>query len=122
VDDEEDWCEALSTALEALGARVQAVGTASAAMSCLAESQTTPLTALVIDVGLPTTDGYSLLKQIRALSGPVADTPAVAVTAYAGNQHEQLAGEVGFDTFCAKPISPEDVAVAILKLTRAPLA
>jgi PAS domain S-box-containing protein len=122
VDDEQDWCEALSTALEALGARVQAVGHASAALSCLAESRSTPFTALVIDVGLPTTDGYSLLKQIRALRGPVADTPAIAVTAYAGSQHQEMAGEVGFNSFCSKPISPEDVAVAILDLTRARLA
>ena len=119
VDDEPDWCDALSTALEALGARVQAVGTAAAAMAVLSGPMSTPLTALVIDVGLPTTDGYSLLKEIRALDGPVAGIPAIAVTAYTGSQHQQMAGEVGFDIFCSKPISPEDVAAAILNLTRA---
>jgi CheY-like chemotaxis protein len=47
----------------------------------------------------------------------VADTPAIAVTAYTGSQHQQMAGEVGFETFCSKPISPEHVAAAILSLT-----
>jgi PAS domain S-box-containing protein len=119
VDDEQDWREALCTELEALGADVRAVGTAAEAMDVLNAPAPRPLTVLVIDVGLPETDGYSLLKDIRALNGPVANTPAVAVTAYADNQHRLIAGEVGFDAFCAKPILPEDVAATILNLTRA---
>ena len=113
VDDEQDWREALCTELEALGADVQTVGTAAEAMDLLNAATLRPLTVLVIDIGLPETDGYSLLKEIRALNGPVANTPAVAVTAYADNQHRLIAGELGFDAFCSKPISPEDVAAAI---------
>jgi CheY-like chemotaxis protein len=119
VDDEQDWREALCTRLEALGARVSAVGTAAEAIAVLTAPLPTPFTALVLDVGLPETDGYSLLKQIRALGGPVARTPALAVTAYSDSQHRQIAGEAGFDGFCSKPISPEEVAATILTLTRA---
>jgi PAS domain S-box-containing protein len=119
VDDEQDWREALCTTLEALGARVNAVGTAAEAIAVVTAPMPTPLTALVLDVGLPETDGYSLLKQIRALGGPVARTPALAVTAYSDSQHRQIASEAGFDGFCSKPISPEEVAATILTLTRA---
>jgi CheY-like chemotaxis protein len=40
----------------------------------------------------------------------------MAVTAYAGATNERRALDAGFDMFRAKPISPEDVATAVLAL------
>jgi PAS domain S-box-containing protein len=117
VDDDGDWSEALATGLQAFGARVFAVATAREALAVLTTEVAAPNVA-VIDIGLPHRDGMDLLQEIRTLEGDVAIIPAVAVTAYAAAEDERRALNAGFDVFCAKPITPENVALAILEATR----
>ena len=117
VDDDVDWSDALATALQGLGARVFAVASAVEALEVLATGAAAPNVA-VLDIGLPTRDGMELLREIRTLEGDVATIPAVAVTAYASPDDEQRALNAGFDAFCAKPITPDHVALAILEATR----
>jgi CheY-like chemotaxis protein len=116
VDDDADWRDALKAGLELRGAQVDAVGTAGEAIDRLHKSDLRP-TAIVLDIGLPEEDGYALIQKIRRLEGDVALTPAVAVTAYAGTEHERRALSCGFDAFRIKPITVEAVAVAVLNVT-----
>jgi CheY-like chemotaxis protein len=118
VDDDVDWSEALCTTLRTLGAEVHAAGTADDAMALLTIAKMLPMTAMVIDVGLPHQDGYSLLAQIRGLGGAAEATPAIAVTAYTSLEHRRRAFEADFAAFCSKPVSPEDIALAILDVTK----
>jgi PAS domain S-box-containing protein len=118
VDDDLDWSDALCTALQGLGAQVAAAGTGTEAIMLLTAPTSPPFTALVIDVGLPLQDGYSLLEQIRGLGGKGTQVPAIAVTAYAGLEHERKARASGFEGFCSKPVTPTEVAATILEMTR----
>jgi CheY-like chemotaxis protein len=117
VDDDLDWSDALATGLQALGARVFPVTTGSEALVVLTTEVATPNVA-VIDIALPHRDGMDLLQEIRTLDGDVGMIPAVALTAYAGTEDERRALNSGFDVFCAKPITPENVALAILEAIR----
>ncbi len=61
---------------------------------------------IVCDIQMPVLDGFSVVRQLRALEGR-KDTPCVAVTALAmpGDRTRALAG--GFDGYISKPIDPE---------------
>ncbi|MDI1259117.1 hypothetical protein [Aquabacterium sp.] len=43
--------------------------------------------------------------------------PAIALTAFARPQDEALALAAGFNAYCAKPLRPNDLMAAILRLT-----
>jgi CheY-like chemotaxis protein len=65
---------------------------------------------------MPHEDGLTLLRRIRAdetRSGR-AHRPAVAVTAYAGEQHREIALQAGFADQLAKPVLPGDLVRAII--------
>jgi PAS domain S-box-containing protein len=118
VDDDPDWSDALKTAFTTMGADVTTVPTAAAARERILASELPQPTALVLDIGLPHEDGFTLLRQLRALAHPIAAVPAVCVTAYAGPEHQRHAVDAGFNAFRAKPTTPEEVAAAVLSITR----
>jgi len=105
VEDEADTRDALSLIVSQAGAAVTAVATTAAALAALAASRAD---VLLCDIGLPTEDGYVLIRKLRAL--PAEDggaTPAVALTAFAQASDRARAVAAGFDTHIAKPIEPE---------------
>jgi two-component system cell cycle response regulator DivK len=60
---------------------------------------------VVLDIQLPDIDGYETLNRLR--SDPAfADTPVIAVTAFAMANDRRRAEEAGFDGFVTKPIDP----------------
>jgi hypothetical protein len=69
-----------------------------------------------MDIQMPKMDGVAATKAIRALSGPVARVPIVALTAnaMAGHREEYLAA--GMNDYIAKPLKPEDLARVLLPL------
>lgn len=115
VDDEIDNLELASFILEQAGASVVAVSSAQEALEVL--TQTKP-DVLLLDIGMPEMDGYTLLQQIRALpleqEKPI---PAIALTAYAGEVDQQRALAVGFQKHLPKPIDPDVLIVAVADLT-----
>lgn len=63
---------------------------------------------LLLDIGMPKMDGYTLAREIRRrpdLSG----ARLVAVSAYAGDQHQRQAREAGFDHTLTKPAEPAEL-------------
>ncbi|NJK64743.1 MAG: response regulator [Synechococcaceae cyanobacterium SM2_3_1] len=70
--------------------------------------------ALVYAIGLPITNGYELMQQIRAL--PIeqgGQIPAIALTAYSTPIEAQKAIEAGFQYYLAKPIAVETLVNAL---------
>jgi len=111
VDDEPDTRELLKQGLEFLGAKVKVVGSAAEAIDSLRGS---PPDILISDIGMPGTDGYDLIKQVRALppdrGGKV---PAIALTAYTRVEDRLHALRAGYDMHVPKPVElAELVAVA----------
>ena len=72
---------------------------------------------MVSDIGMPDMDGYSLIKRIRQLPAERGGRiPAVALTAYAGNQDRILAVTAGYQTHISKPVEPAELANAVASL------
>lgn len=111
VDDDQDNLELLSFVLEDAGAVVTAVSSAPAVLQQLSDKRPD---VLVCDIGMPEIDGYELLRQVRQSS--VADLPAIALTAYAGEVNQQRALAAGFSHHLAKPVEPEQLIQTILAL------
>lgn len=73
---------------------------------------------LVCNLRLPDLDGRQLLQQVRSSSdATVNDLPAIAVTAYDRECNAETALSAGFNYFLSKPIEPQSLVAAILKLT-----
>jgi signal transduction histidine kinase/ActR/RegA family two-component response regulator len=107
VDDEEDARELFVRLIAEHGCSVTSADSADAALQLLAAA---PYDVLLTDIGMPETDGYELLRRVRAAELPVGT--AVAVTAFARKEDRERALDAGFDGHLPKPISP----VALLRV------
>jgi signal transduction histidine kinase len=104
VDDEPDARDLLDTVLRLQGANV--VGAASAA-EAFAELSARPPDVLVSDIGMPGEDGLRLVARVRRLDSEHGGrVPAVALTAYSGDDDRERALAAGFDVHMAKPVDP----------------
>jgi signal transduction histidine kinase/CheY-like chemotaxis protein len=119
VDDENDARELLVAMLQNFGASVRAIGSANEAIDLLKRGVLTP-DILVSDVGMPDTDGFALIRSIRALDSPKARSlPAIAVTAYANPEDRVRALVAGYQNHIPKPVDPNALAAAIVRLVTA---
>ena len=116
IDGDEDRAD-LTTLLERCGARVQAYGRAADALRAL-ESFNEPEwpDLLISDIALPDEDGYSVIRQVRALeetrqTGLSARTPAIALGTEEDSTRALLAG---YQMQLSKPVNPQ----ALLKAVR----
>ena len=116
VDDESDARAVIRRLLEGCGAVVQLADSAAAALVAVRRDRPD---ALVSDVGMPGEDGYSLIRQVRALPpGEGGRTPAVALTAYARSEDRTKAMLAGFDMHLSKPVEPAELIATVATLAR----
>jgi len=115
VDDEPDTREFVSFTLEQYGAEVIAVASVAEALATLREFKPD---VLVSDIGMPSQDGYSLIRKIRQLEASQGGCiPAVALTAYAREEDRVMAMQAGFQIHVTKPIEPAKLAASVASLT-----
>jgi hypothetical protein len=114
VDDEPDACSIMAHALEASGADVTV---ASGAADALGKLQVTDIDVLLADIAMPETNGYALIRSVRALPDHrVASIPAVAVTAHARQCEQEEAFTAGFQSHLAKPLDPGELVRTVRNL------
>jgi signal transduction histidine kinase/CheY-like chemotaxis protein len=118
ADDSRDGREMLEVALRGYGADVFAVESSDAAIAAL-ESATVLPDIVISDIGMPGSDGYELIRRIRASPEPIRSTPAMAVTAYADPEDRIRALAAGYQMHLAKPADPAIVADSIQRLVAA---
>jgi PAS domain S-box-containing protein len=117
IEDNELSREVLLTLLARFGLQAEAVGSGSEALSRLRHQQPDqPFGLLVLDWLLPDTNGIDLAREIRSLPGG-ADLPVVMVSAYAGEDAERSARNVGIRAFVPKPITGSLLLDAIVRAT-----
>jgi two-component system, chemotaxis family, CheB/CheR fusion protein len=122
VDDDEDVLLLIATILEQYGATVTAVGSALAALQAL-QVQPQAYNLLLSDLGMPETDGWSLIRQVRALAAEAGgNIPAVALTAYSTKRDRNISRSFGFQVLIAKPIEPEHLIATVVKTIGTPMA
>jgi signal transduction histidine kinase/CheY-like chemotaxis protein len=111
VDDAADARALLTTILEQCGASVRAVASAAEALDALNAFKPD---LLVSDIGMPDEDGYSLIRKVRALAPEQGgQIPAVALTAYAGEEDRLRALLAGYQLHVAKPINPAELITVV---------
>jgi two-component system, chemotaxis family, CheB/CheR fusion protein len=122
VDDEEDILELIATILETSGATVTAVGSARAALHAL-QAQPLAYDLLLSDLGMPEEDGWTLIRQIRALDAASGgQIPAAALTAYNTMKDRNISHAFGFQILISKPIEPAELVADVLKLIGKPIS
>jgi signal transduction histidine kinase/CheY-like chemotaxis protein len=116
VDDEADTRELLKQGLEFCGAAVKVAESAGEALDLLKVSVPD---VLISDIGMPGTDGYAFIRQIRKLSrqggGKVA---AIALTAYTRIEDRLQALRAGYDMHVPKPVELTELVAVAASLTR----
>ena len=60
---------------------------------------------ILMDLGLPDTDGITLTKQMRQMGGWLSEVPIVALTAHSDQHIRAQAEEAGIDGFFVKPMT-----------------
>jgi signal transduction histidine kinase/DNA-binding response OmpR family regulator len=113
VDDEPDFRDLFTEILSDEGALVCSAG--SADEGCAMLEQFHPR-VLVADLGMPGTDGYDFIRRVRRVS----EIPALALTAYAGREHEARALRAGFQMHLAKPVHGGKLLDALTRLLNLP--
>jgi DNA-binding response OmpR family regulator len=108
VEDEDAIAEPLAEGLRREGFEVERVATAAAALDA-AEPD-----LVLLDVGLPDTDGFTLCRELRGRS----EVPIIMVTAK-GEEIDRVVGlEVGADDYIVKPFGFRELIARIRAVTR----
>jgi DNA-binding response OmpR family regulator len=108
VEDEDSIAEPLAEGLRREGFAVERVATGAAALEADEPD------VVLLDLGLPDTDGFSLCRQLRGRS----DVPIIMVTAK-GEEIDRVVGlEVGADDYIVKPFGFRELVARIRAVTR----
>jgi CheY-like chemotaxis protein len=118
VDDEADARELIATVLEQAGARAITVATTEEALEALSRERPD---VILSDIGIPGTDGYSLMRRVRDLPADEGgETPAAALTAYSRVEDTRRAFEAGFQRHVSKPVEPDVLVAQVAALAGRP--
>ena len=72
---------------------------------------------VVCDIGMPGTDGYGFVRELRCLpEESLRKTRTVALTAFARAEDRERALLAGFDSYVAKPVDGYEVLVVVAGL------
>ena len=112
VDDDRDNLQLISTMLSSGRAKVH---TATSAAEALEALEWFKPDVLVSDLAMPSEDGYSLIRKIRAMEN-TKHIPALALTAYVRIEDRTRALAAGFNMFVPKPVEPNELISAIANL------
>jgi CheY-like chemotaxis protein len=103
VEDSEDTLILLSAIFAREGANVIS---ASSAEEALTWAQSNRPHIIVSDIGMPDTDGYEFLTQLKQMPG-MNNVPAIAISGYASDEDRRRALGVGYCALIPKPIDAD---------------
>ncbi|HEX7333184.1 MAG TPA: response regulator [Pyrinomonadaceae bacterium] len=112
VEDSPDTLLLLSTMFSREGANVT---TAASASEALQSAVTKRPHIIVSDIGMPETDGYQLLEQLRLVPG-LSDVPAIAISGYASEEDRERALAVGYLALVPKPVDIDNLFTLVQDL------
>lgn len=114
VDDYALVREVITELLEEHGAKVTAVPGAPEALEALARE---PPTVLLSDIQMPGTDGYALIRTVRALPPERGgETPAAALTGLSTPLDRARALQAGFQDHMTKPVDERRLVTIVKNL------
>ena len=113
VEDTEEIRELVTTVLGKAGFDVRAVGTGA---GCMDEVRRQAPDLIVLDLGLPDTDGTEVCRQVRAET----ECYVLMLTARAEEVDLLIGLAVGADGYMAKPFSPRELVARVQAMLRRP--
>ena len=115
VEDSPETLRALAAVLHEAGATVVTAGSAPAALARFEQERPD---LIVSDVGLPEINGYQFIAQLREAerARSLTRVPALALTAFAGEDTARKALRSGFQQCLSKPIEPVELVTALAEL------
>ena len=117
AEDEQAIADTLVYALGSEGFAVRHVLLGRDALAVLRAEDGEEFALAILDVGLPDTTGFEVLKALRADSRN-RDLPVIFLTARAEEIDRILGLELGADDYVTKPFSPREVAARVRAILR----
>jgi CheY-like chemotaxis protein len=115
VDDNHDAADSLGVLLALLGLEAR---TAHDGLAALAELDEFRPSAILLDLGMPGTDGYEIARRVR--QHPCGrNVTLVALTGFGQERDSRRAAEAGFDHHLTKPLDLEMLRELLDRLPRA---
>ena len=115
IEDDARLADMVCTYLGQSGYQVTHAGNAQVGLTSL---QTHPVALVILDLMLPDMDGLEVCRRIRALSGELARTPVLMLTAK-GDPMDRIIGlEMGADDYLPKPFEPRELLARIRAVLR----
>lgn len=111
VEDEEPIAETIMYALQTEGFEPIWTPTGSEALDSLAENR---IVLVILDIGLPDTNGFDLCREIRASH----DVPVIFLTSRSSEVDKIVGLEIGGDDYMAKPFSPRELTARVRAVLR----
>lgn len=113
VDDDADTRVLLKRLLQDCGAEVTVAQDAHQALAFLSTSHPQ---ILISDIGMPTANGYDLIRKIREQGYDFQRLPAIALTAFARHEDRRRSLAAGFQLHLEKPVDPSELIAAVTSL------
>jgi CheY-like chemotaxis protein len=115
VDDNEQAAECLAVIVNLWGHDVRVVFQGSETIRSAREFRPD---VILLDIGLPGVDGYSLARTIRGEPG-LRDVMLVALTGFGLDEDRRRAAEAGFDRHMLKPVELDVLEALVAEAPRA---
>jgi two-component system OmpR family response regulator len=114
VDDDPDSIEVLTALLQIHEIQVDSATSVQQAMAQITQC---PPDILVSDLAMPNEDGYSLIRQVRALQAHSCHyIPAIVMTAWTSEEVHQQVMQAGFQAYLAKPLDFDTLVATLVNL------
>lgn len=111
IDDDEELCELLTKSLERENFQITSVHTGEAGLE---RAVATDIQLVILDVMLPDSNGFNVLRRLRAASA----VPVLMLTAR-GEEIDRVVGlEIGADDYLAKPFATRELVARLNAILR----
>ena len=118
VEDNDLNLEIAQVLLESCGFEIEAARDGAEAVQKVSQASEGDIDLVLMDVQMPVMNGFEATRRIRALDGPLARIPIIAMTASAFSEDRQAALDAGMDEHVAKPINIDALKQVLSRFLR----